>query len=110
MDLTQMLKGLLPLVALAMFEDGDAYGYEVLRRLRTNGLDEVGDASVYGTLQRLYETGLLSSYLVKSDVGPSRKYYAVTTAGRDALKDGRERWQVFEQSVSRLLRPAVGGL
>lgn len=98
-----MLKGLLPLVSLAVLEDGDGYGYEIVTRLRADGLDTVGDASVYGTLQRLYESGLLSSYIVTSEVGPDRRYYSLTAAGAAELKEGREVWQQFQQAVSALL-------
>jgi PadR family transcriptional regulator PadR len=34
--------------------DDDAYGYHIVRTLRDAGLEGVGDASVYGTLRRLY--------------------------------------------------------
>src|SRR5947208_1219122 len=51
-DPTQLLKGVLDLAVLAVLAESDSYGYDVLRRLRENGLDHVGDASVYGTLRR----------------------------------------------------------
>ncbi|MFI5427395.1 hypothetical protein [Aeromicrobium sp. UC242_57] len=53
MDATQLLKGVLDVAVLAVVEDEDGYGYDVVRRLRSAGLEEVGDASVYGTLRRL---------------------------------------------------------
>ena len=54
MDTTQLLKGVLDLAVLAVVSERDGYGYDVVRRLRAAGLDDVGDASVYGTLRRLY--------------------------------------------------------
>ncbi len=51
------------------------------------GLDDVGDASVYGTLRRLYQAGVLKSYVVASEEGPHRKYYGVTPVGRETLRD-----------------------
>ena len=66
MDTTQLLKGVLDVAVLAVVEDEDGYGYDVLRRLRAGGLAEVGDASVYGTLRRLYAAGALTSYVVPS--------------------------------------------
>ena len=54
MDTTQLLKGVLDLAVLAVLRDEDGYGYDILRRLRAAGLEEVGDASVYGTLRRLF--------------------------------------------------------
>ncbi len=57
MDTTQLLKGVLDLAVLAVVLDDDGYGYDIVRRLRAAGLDDVGDASVYGTLRRLYQAG-----------------------------------------------------
>ena len=106
MDSTQLLKGVLDLAVLAVVDDEDGYGYDVVRRLRAGGLDDVGDASVYGTLRRLYANGALTSYVVPSDEGPHRKYYGITTAGRDQLKQQREDWAQFARSVTTILEGA----
>ncbi|WP_196240550.1 PadR family transcriptional regulator [Nocardioides anomalus] len=103
MDTTQLLKGVLDVAVLAVVEDEDGYGYDVLRRLRAGGLSEVGDASVYGTLRRLYAAGALTSYVVPSDEGPHRKYYGITPAGRAQLAGQTEDWERFAQTVSALL-------
>lgn len=103
MDGTQLLKGVLDLAVLAVVADEDGYGYDVVRRLRIAGLDGVGDASVYGTLRRLYSAGALTSYVVPSDEGPHRKYYGITPAGRDQLKSQSEDWRRFAETVSTLL-------
>ncbi len=76
MDTTQLLKGVLDVAVLAVVADADSHGYDVVRRLRAAGIEQVGDASVYGTLRRLYASGALTSYVVPSDEGPHRKYYA----------------------------------
>src|SRR5919112_6480554 len=77
MDRSQLLRGALDAAALAVVSERDGYGYDVVRRLRAAGLEDVGDASVYGTLRRLYRSGHLTSYVVPSEEGPHRKYYAV---------------------------------
>ena len=103
MDTTQLLKGVLDLAVLAVVRQEDGYGYDVLRRLRAGGLTEVGDASVYGTLRRLYAAGALTSYVVPSDEGPHRKYYGITTTGRDQLERQTKDWSAFADAVSALL-------
>jgi PadR family transcriptional regulator PadR len=103
MDTSQLLKGVLDLAVLAVVADEDAYGYDIVRRLREAGLDDVGDASVYGTLRRLFQAGALSSYVVPSDEGPHRKYYAVTPAGREALRTGTKTWSHFADVLDDLL-------
>ncbi|WP_199905223.1 PadR family transcriptional regulator [Nocardioides sediminis] len=107
MDSTQLLKGVLDLAVLAVVDDEDGYGYDVVRRLRAAGLDEVGDASVYGTLRRLYAAGALTSYVVPSESGPHRKYYGITPAGRDQLKTQRDDWAHFSTTVTDLLQGAT---
>lgn len=103
MDTTQLLKGVLDLAVLACVNREDGYGYEIVRRLRTAGLADVGDASVYGTLRRLYSSGSLTSYVVPSDEGPHRKYYGITPQGRTCLTHQRKQWTEFSQTLSDLL-------
>jgi PadR family transcriptional regulator PadR len=103
MDTTQLLKGVLDLAVLAVVADEDGYGYEVVRRLREGGLTEVGDASVYGTLRRLFAAGHLTSYVVPSDEGPHRKYYGVNDRGREVLKEMAEQWNAFAETMGRLI-------
>ncbi len=103
MDTTQLLKGVLDVAVLAAIQEDDGYGYDVVRRLRTAGLDEVGDASVYGTLRRLYSAGALTSYVVPSDDGPHRKYYGINDQGRAMLNEQRASWTDFAATMSRLL-------
>ena len=103
MDTTQLLKGVLDVAVLAVVADADGYGYDVVRRLRAAGLDDVGDASVYGTLRRLYAAGALTSYVVPSDEGPHRKYYGVNAHGLALLSQQQQTWNTFADTMSRLL-------
>jgi PadR family transcriptional regulator PadR len=100
---TQLLKGVLDLAVLAVLAHEDSYGYDVLRRLRESGLEGVGDASVYGTLRRLHQAGVLKSYAVASDAGPHRKYYALNNRGRSSLDQSAKTWGSFTKALDKLL-------
>jgi PadR family transcriptional regulator PadR len=102
-DTTQLLKGVLDLAVLAVLRREDGYGYDILRRLRAAGLDEVGDASVYGTLRRLFQAGFLTTYVVPSEEGPHRKYYALNAAGQAQLGRSGKVWHSFASTMDRLL-------
>ena len=108
MDTSQLLKGVLDVAVLAVVSDRDGYGYDVVRRLRAAGLEDVGDASVYGTLRRLYSSGHLTSYVVPSDEGPHRKYYAINDAGRTLLERSAKEWSMFADTMHRVLRLKKG--
>ena len=103
MDTTQLLKGVLDLAVLAVVREEDGYGYDIVRRLRVAGLDDVGDASVYGTLRRLYQAGALKSYVVASEEGPHRKYYGATPAGHELYETWTKKWRVFAEAMDVLI-------
>ena len=103
MDPSQLLKGVLDLAVLAVLDRADGYGYEVLRGLRAAGLQDVGDASVYGTLRRLYNAGLLTSYVVPSEEGPHRKYYSLNDTGRGRLAESTKTWRSFAETMEGLV-------
>jgi PadR family transcriptional regulator PadR len=107
MDRSQLLRGTLDAAALAVVAEQDGYGYDVVRRLRAAGLTDVGDASVYGTLRRLYRAGALTSYVEPSDEGPHRRYYGITPRGRAQLAEARTVWAEFAQALSNLLETEV---
>lgn len=103
MDTSQLLRGVLPTAVLAAVAAGDTHGYSILRTLRGVGLAQVGDASVYGTLTRLYGDGLVSTHLEASERGPARRCYTLTPAGHAALTDGALAWASFKDAIDQLV-------
>lgn len=103
MDSTQLLKGVLDTAVLAALSRGRTYGYDLVRQLRAGGFHEVGDASVYGTLRRLFGGGYLTSEVVPSEEGPARKYYGLNSAGTDQLEKSKKTWREFAVVMEQLL-------
>jgi PadR family transcriptional regulator PadR len=103
MERSQLLRGVLDVAVLAVIAERDGYGYDIQRRLGEAGIDGIGEATIYGTLRRLYRGGMLSSYSVPSDEGPHRRYYGMTDAGREQLAAGRDDWRGFVTAVDELL-------
>jgi PadR family transcriptional regulator PadR len=106
METTQLLKGALDLAILAVLNSGDRYGYEIAKHLRDSGLEEIGDASVYGTLRRLESSGALRSYFQESEDGPNRKYYSLTRVGSEELASAESTWKDFSKTINNLLADA----
>lgn len=103
MDSTQLLKGVLDTAVLAVLENEDGYGYDIVRRLRDAGFNEIGDATVYGTLRRLFTSGALTTYVLPSDGGPHRKYYSINEEGRNVLSLQRKVWNTFANNMNAIL-------
>ena len=102
MDNSQVLKGVLDIAVLSVVSEQDVYGYELVKRLREFGLPDLAEATVYGTLRRLYQSGQLSSYLVASEGGPHRKYYSLTDQGHASLHDGLASWNQFVTAMANV--------
>jgi PadR family transcriptional regulator PadR len=107
-DASQLLKGALDLVVLAVLANEENYGYEVARRVWAGGLADVREASIYGTLNRLYRAGLLTSRMAPSAAGPDRKYYGLSARGHDYLDDGRQQWKSTRNAIDHMLDSAEG--
>ena len=102
MDTSQLLKGVLDLALLEVLRDRDGYGYELVTHLRASGLEAVGEASVYGTLRRLHDDGLVTSYVRPSATGPHRRYYRLTEAGEDRRQELAKTWHRFVEIMDAL--------
>lgn len=66
---SQLLRGVLDLCLLAVIEEEAAYGYEMMKRLRSRGLSIVGEGSIYPLLGRLERDGLVSTYRAPARAG-----------------------------------------
>ena len=82
----KVLQPLTPVVfhVLLALNDGSAHGYAVMRAVAESATGEppMGPSTVYGTLDRLSQRGLVS--VSKAD-GSERKRYSLTPAGHQAL-------------------------
>lgn len=95
-----MLKGVLSLLLLRLLATGDGYGYAIVTRLNAAGFPDLVEGTVYPALTRLESAGYLGSYLQRSDSGPARKYYRLTTAGRAELARAEVAWDELAAAVA----------
>lgn len=104
--LTQELRrGVLVLATLSQLEHA-MYGYALIDELTKKGL-EIDQGTLYPLLRRLEEQGLLESEW-NVDGSRPRKYYVVSSKGRDLLPTIIEDYQQLTQVMSALLKD-IGG-
>ncbi len=81
------------LVLLAVIRHRDeAYGVPISQSLEETTGKPVSMASVYNTLERLEEKGMLESALGEPTAergGRAKRYFSVTTAGMSAVRDAK---------------------
>ena len=102
----QFKKGVLNLCVLALVDQQDMYGYELVQAI-SNQI-EISEGSVYPLLRRLTSDGYFTTYLQESTEGPPRKYYQITDLGKENLKELREEWQKFSRGVNELIQGEEG--
>jgi len=104
----QLLKGVLSLLLMHLLAERESYGYEVVQRLQAAGFADVLEGSVYPALARLQREGRVETRLVPSPSGPARKYYRLTSSGRDALAEGTKAWARHIAAVDAVLVAGAG--
>ncbi len=86
-------KGLLSFWMLLVLHRRPAYPFEmnVLIQQLSQGTISADDNSLYRALSRFEDMGLVASELQPSPNGPARRYYTLTSAGRQLLRRFIER-------------------
>ncbi len=103
----QVRKGVLELCILTALADRERYGYDLVKSLvAVPGLG-VTEGTLYPLLSRLKTAGLMTSRLEESSSGPARKYYALTSEGRQVLSMMNSHWNQLNQGVARLREEGV---
>jgi PadR family transcriptional regulator PadR len=84
---TQLRKGILELAVMGVLYHEKHYGYSLVRALTETGSIALKEGTIYPILARLDRDGLVRSEWVESDQGPPRKYYALTSSGRQLFDE-----------------------
>lgn len=100
----QLKKGILELCVLAVLDGKDCYGYELVNEISKN--IEISDGTIYPLLRRLNKEGYFTTYLRESTEGPPRKYYKLTTLGKETKEKLLEEWNNFVRGVENILKEA----
>jgi len=101
-QMTEMLKGTLEGIVLAILSSRPAYGYEITARLREMGFPDVAEGTVYALLIRIEQKGLVDVERVPSEKGPPRKVYSLNTQGREYLEEFWRTWSFLTGRIEQL--------
>jgi PadR family transcriptional regulator PadR len=100
---SQMRKGVLELVILAILSREPAYPSDIINRLKETQLIVV-EGTLYPLLTRLKNSGHLDYTWQESSSGPPRKYYALTEKGKKFYTTLTESWSQLVQSVNQTIQ------
>lgn len=99
---TEMLKGTLEGIVLAILGIRSAYGYEITAWLRDQGFSGIAEGTVYALLVRVEQRGLVDVEKVPSEKGPPRKVYSLNAQGREYLDEFWRNWSFLAERLEQL--------
>ena len=100
--MTEMLRGTLEGIVLAILSVRPAYGYEITARLREQGLSEIAEGTVYALLVRIEQRGLVGVEKIPSEMGPPRKVYSINAQGQEYLEEFWRTWSFLAEQLEQL--------
>jgi PadR family transcriptional regulator PadR len=101
---TEMLKGILEGIVLAVLVGRPAHGYEITASLREQGFTDIAEGTVYALLVRIEQRGLVDVEKVPSEKGPPRKVFTLNARGREQLDGFWEAWTFLAGRLDHLKR------
>ena len=101
-QVTEMLKGTLEGMVLAILSDRPAYGYEITAWLREQGFADIAEGTVYALLIRVEQRGFVDVEKVPSEKGPPRKVYSLNAQGRRYLEEFWRTWGFLAERLTQL--------
>ena len=101
-QVTEMLKGTLEGIVLALLSGRSAYGYEITAWLREKGFSDIAEGTVYALLIRIEQRGLVDVEKVPSEKGPPRKVYSLNDEGQAYLEDFWKTWSFLADRLDQL--------
>ena len=103
-----LLPGTLDLLILKTLTRGPMHGYGIAQHLRqvSDEVIEVGEGSLYPSLQRLLLNGWVSAEWGQSENNRRARYYRLTALGRRQLAVQEENFNLLFGAIARILQTA----
>ena len=100
----ELKKGSAELLILSLLETRPRHGYEISQMIesRSDGALAFNISSFYPLLYRLEKRGWIQGRWVEKKGQRRRRYYKLTPAGRQMLKQQRSTWLQFVKAIHRI--------
>jgi PadR family transcriptional regulator PadR len=101
----QFKKGVLELCVLSLLHKRDFYGYELVEHISKD--ISISEGTIYPLLRKFRKEGYVDTYLQESKEGPPRKYYNLTSKGKEVYEVMYVEWQIFIKGVNNIIRGEI---
>jgi PadR family transcriptional regulator PadR len=101
----QFKKGVLELCVLSLLDRKDFYGYELVEHI--SKFINISEGTIYPLLRKFRNEGYVTNYLEESQEGPPRKYYKLTSKGKEVYEELDIEWESFIDAVNNIIRGEI---
>lgn len=103
--MSDIFRGFTDTIILSCLVDKDGYGYQINKQIMeiTNSMFELKEATLYTTFRKLEEGNFISSYWGDEQSGARRRYYSITSKGRELLNENIQDWKQAKITLEKLL-------
>lgn len=101
-----LLRGTVDVLILRILANGPLHGYAIAQRLRVSSEEvlQVGESSLYPSLQRLLRNGWVKASWGTSENNRKARYYTVTAAGKKHLASERTEFERMLGAMTRVMK------
>lgn len=98
-------KSMAEMLVLAILNNGDMYGYQLIQELKvqSKGLFNIKEGTLYPLLYRLIDKELVACRKELVGKRRTRVYYNITDAGKDYLQQVLNAYQNMIQGINNIL-------
>ena len=108
-----ILRGYTDVILLSVLSEKDSYGYAITRQVavQSGGAMEIKEGTLYAAFRRLEEADFIRGYWGEGEThGGRRRYFAITPAGREKLREERQKWLDTRSILDRVLGTEEEGI
>ena len=100
-----LMTGSTTMLVLSLLSREEMYGYQMITELsrRSDKTFELKEGTLYPLLHTLEKNKWVASYTKLTLAGRERKYYRLTSSGREQLEYKEKEWRVFSEKVNAVL-------
>jgi PadR family transcriptional regulator, regulatory protein PadR len=101
----ELVKGSTSLLVLQLLNERDMYGYELVKEMdrRSEHHLQMKEGTLYPALHKLEKQEYIACYWQNQEKGPARKYYRITTQGKEMLETKTSEWHKYVQVMNNLI-------
>lgn len=98
-----MASSLAPIV-LMILRSQESYGYQIIQELqdKTKGQLNVAEGTLYPVLKKMEAKEWIEGNWKKADTGRERRYYSITSKGKQELEQQYSQWNFINDLIHKL--------